>query len=106
MSDMHIADGAFEPEHPIDAHCMRGATTMADPIEQIRRLLDDHRIDNPASTAQFECRCGEASLPEHSRHVAQRIVDCLGLRVQTVGNELRYVSAWFDDELTKLEGAE
>jgi hypothetical protein len=23
-----------------------------------------------------------------------------------VGTEIRYVSAWFDDELTKLEGAE
>jgi len=25
---------------------------------------------------------------------------------ENVHNEIRYVSAWFDDELTKLEGAE
>jgi hypothetical protein len=79
---------------------------MADLIEHIRQLLDDHRIDDPGNTDQFKCGCGAASLPDHSRHVAQRIVDGLGLRVETVGSELRYVSAWFDDELTKLEGAE
>jgi hypothetical protein len=38
--------------------------------------------------------------------VAQQIVDSLGLREEAVGTEIRYVSAWFDDELTKLEGAE
>jgi hypothetical protein len=33
----------------------------------------------------------------------------LGLRPERAGNtkdEIRYVSAWFDDVLTKLEGAE
>jgi hypothetical protein len=38
--------------------------------------------------------------------VAQEIVDRLGLRREGVSREIRYVSAWFDDELTKLEGAE
>jgi hypothetical protein len=41
--------------------------------------------------------------------VAEEIVDRLKLRpesVNNVRNEIRYASAWFDDELTKLEGAE
>jgi hypothetical protein len=28
------------------------------------------------------------------------------VRKEAVGNKTRYVNAWFDDELTKLEGAE
>ena len=36
----------------------------------------------------------------HRRHVRRR------LRRENVRGEVRYVSAWFDDELTKLEGAE
>jgi len=41
--------------------------------------------------------------------VAEEIVDRLKLRpesVNNVRNEIRSASAWFDDELTKLEGAE
>jgi hypothetical protein len=41
--------------------------------------------------------------------LAQEIVARLGLRPERAGNtkdEIRYVSAWFDDVLTKLEGAE
>jgi hypothetical protein len=30
----------------------------------------------------------------------------LELRREDVDDKMRYVSAWFDDELTKLEGAE
>jgi hypothetical protein len=30
----------------------------------------------------------------------------LELRRENVDNKMRYVSAWFDDELTTLEGAE
>ena len=43
------------------------------------------------------------------RHLAQEIVDRLGLTQESAGDrssKIRYVSAWFDDELTKLEGAE
>jgi hypothetical protein len=42
-------------------------------------------------------------------HLAQEIVDQLGLTRESAGDrsrKIRYVSAWFDDELTKLEGAE
>jgi hypothetical protein len=41
--------------------------------------------------------------------LAQEIVARLGLRPERAVNakdEIRYVSAWFDDVLTKLEGAE
>jgi hypothetical protein len=38
--------------------------------------------------------------------VAEDIVNCLELRREKVDEKMRYVSAWFDDELTKLEGAE
>jgi hypothetical protein len=41
--------------------------------------------------------------------VAEKIVDRLGLRpsgISNVSKEIRYVSAWFADELTNLEGAE
>ena len=70
------------------------------------RLLDHHRIDDERNTADVGCGCGAASLPDRSRHMAQQIVDSLGLRKEAVGTEIRYVSAWFDDELRKLEGAE
>jgi hypothetical protein len=38
--------------------------------------------------------------------VAEDIVNCLELRREKADEKMRYVSAWFDDELTKLEGAE
>jgi NADH/NAD ratio-sensing transcriptional regulator Rex len=79
---------------------------MTDLVEHIRRLLDDHRIYDQGNAAVVGCGCGAASLQNHPRRVAQQIVDSLDLRKEAVGNEIRYVSAWFDDELTKLEGAE
>jgi hypothetical protein len=64
---------------------------MTDPIEQIRRIIQRHR---PYAQA------------DHARHVAEEIVEQLELRKDKADNKMRYVSAWFDDELTKLEGAE
>ena len=52
---------------------------------------------------------GQEEVSDHARHVAQEIVARLGLRPEEPVNakdKIRYVSAWFDDELTKLEGAE
>ena len=63
---------------------------MTDPIERIRQILERHPY-------------GES---DHARHVAEDIVAQLGLRRENVDNKVRYVSAWFDDELTNLEGAE
>ena len=39
------------------------------------------------------------------RHVAEDIVGQLELSREKA-DKMRYVSAWFDDELTKFEGAE
>ena len=61
---------------------------MTDPIERIRQILEKH---------------GE---PERAHQIAEDIVAQLELRRENVDNRMRYVSAWFDDELTKLEGAE
>jgi hypothetical protein len=64
---------------------------MTDPIERIRQILERHHPYTDAG---------------HARHVAEDIVGQLELRRETTDNKMRYVSAWFDDELTKLEGAE
>ena len=82
---------------------------MDDLIERIRQIIDDHGEDDRAEDAGRTCGCGAARLSDHSRHVAEEIVKRLGLTaeyVDRVGNEVRYVTALFDDELTKLEGAE
>ena len=61
---------------------------MTDPTERIRQILEEH------------------AEPGHAHQIAEDIVARLGLRRENVENKMRYVSAWFDDELTKLEGAE
>jgi hypothetical protein len=60
---------------------------MTDLVERIREMIENHRTDP-------------------SGDVAQEIIDHLKLRRETVGNEIRYVGAWFNNELTILEGAE
>ena len=79
---------------------------MADLVEHIQEILERHRIDDRCNIHHVGCSCHVVDSAGHYRHVAQQIVDRLGLRREAVGNETRYVSAWFDDELTKLEGAE
>ena len=64
---------------------------MIDPTERIRQILESHHP------------YGEAG---HAHRVAQDIVEQLELRRENVDNKMRYVSAWFDNELTNLEGAE
>jgi hypothetical protein len=64
---------------------------MSNPIERIRQILECHHP------------YGES---DHARHVAEDIVAQLGLRRENVDNKMRYVSAWFDGELTNLEGGE
>lgn len=64
---------------------------MTEPIERIRKILERHQ---PFGRS------------DHARRVAEDIVARLQLRRETADNKVRYVSAWFDDELTKLEGAE
>ena len=79
---------------------------MTDLVEHIRGILERHRIDDRCNIANAECSCGVGDSGDPYHHVAQQIVDRLELRKEAVGNKTRYVSAWFDDELTKLEGAE
>ena len=79
---------------------------MTELVEHIRQILEHHRVHDRSNTADVGCGCGAASLPNHSGHVAQHIIDRLHLREEAAGNKIRYVSAWFDAELTKLEGAE
>jgi hypothetical protein len=64
---------------------------MTDPIDRIRKILQRH---HPYTQS------------EHAQHVAEDIVGQLELRRETADDKMRYVSAWFDDEITKLEGAE
>ena len=82
---------------------------MTDLIERIRRIIEPHREVDRDDAPGVACGCGAEGLSDHPRHVAEEIVDRYKLRpesVNNVRNEIRYASAWFDDELTKLEGAE
>ena len=81
-------------------------TTIPDLVEHIRGILERHRIDDRRNISNAGCCCGAVDSADYYSHIAQQIVDRLELRREAVGNETRYVSAWFDDELTKLEGAE
>ena len=86
---------------------------MTDLIGHIREVIDEHRKRDCDDDGGASCGCGATHLPDHSSHVAQAIVDRLGLRREraenaekAVSDKVRYVSALFDEELTILEGAE
>ena len=81
---------------------------MTDLIERIRRIIEQHREVERGDAAGVACGCRAKGLSDHPRHVAEEIVERLQLRPESnkVRNEIRYASAWFDDELTKLEGTE
>jgi hypothetical protein len=82
---------------------------MIDLVDSLREIIERHRAAGCAAAGGRHCDGGEASLSDHSRQVAQEIIARLGLRPESATNckgTMRYVSAWFDDELTKLEGAE
>lgn len=82
---------------------------MTDLIDCIREIIERHRVQDFTAATGHPCHCGAEELSDHPRHVAQEIVARLGLRPERPSNvkdAVRYVSAWFDDELTTLEGAE
>jgi hypothetical protein len=82
---------------------------MTDLVDCIRETIERHRVDDSTTAASHRCRRGAEELFDHAHHVSQEVVARLGLRpeqVANVKNEIRYVSAWFDCELTVLEGAE
>ena len=78
-------------------------------IGRIRGIIENHRAFGPGADGEYTCSCGANGLSDHPRHVAEQIVGGLGLKpddVDEVKQRIRYASAWFDWELTKLEGAE
>ena len=78
-------------------------------VDRIRQIIDDHRPNGRASDAGLTCSCGAEGLTDHHRHVAEQIVDGLGLkahRIDEAKKQIRYATASLDWELTKLEGAE
>jgi len=89
---------------------------MADPlehihqrlVERVRQIIDDHRADGLGSAGRLTYSCGAEGLSDHPRHVAERILDELAVKpdIDKVKKRVRYASAWFDWELTQLEGAE
>ncbi|MDT5185108.1 MAG: hypothetical protein QOI29_3266 [Mycobacterium sp.] len=82
---------------------------MTDLIDCIREIVERHRVQDFTPATGHPCHCGAEELSDHSRHVAHEIVARLGLRPEMpvdVSDVIRDVSAWFDDELTTLEGAD
>ena len=86
---------------------------MTDLIAHIREVIAQHGKRVWDDDQGLSCRCGATQLADHSSHVAQEIVNRLGLtrqRAENVRNavteKIRYVSALFDEDLTVLEGAE
>ena len=82
---------------------------MPDLTETIRQLIDSHRPTGHPDDAERSCSCGAHEISDHPRHVAEHVIDRLGLKphnVDEVKQQARYATAWFDWELTKLEGAQ
>ena len=86
---------------------------MPNLIAHIREVIDQHAKCDFDDDEGLTCGCGATCISDHSTHVARAIVDRLGLRREAAdnvrkafGDQVRYVSALFDEELTVLEGAE
>jgi hypothetical protein len=82
---------------------------VPDLIRPIREIIEDHRAVRHVDDSEVSCSCGAEGLSDHSGHVAERILDRLGLKPETVDDgkkRIRYATAWLDWELTKAEGAQ
>ncbi|HWT49795.1 MAG TPA: hypothetical protein VN255_14890 [Mycobacterium sp.] len=82
---------------------------MPDLTEAIRQLIESHRPTSHPDDAELSCSCGARGLSDHPRHVAEQIIDRFGLKPQNVDEvkqQIRYATAWFDWEMTKLEGTQ
>jgi len=82
---------------------------MTELVNRISDIIERHHVADSTAASGHSCRCGAGDLSDHARHVAGEIVESLGLRPERpvdAKDAIRYVSAWFDDELTTLEGAE
>ncbi len=82
---------------------------MPDLIGPIREIIEDHRAARHVDDSETSCSCGAERLSDHPGHVAEHIIERLGLKPETVDdakNKIRYTTAWLDWELTKIEGAQ
>ena len=78
-------------------------------IERIRQIIAAHRASGESDDAETACSCGAQRLSDYPRHLAEQIIDGLDLKAEAtdhVKNQIRYATAWFDWELTQLEGAQ
>jgi hypothetical protein len=78
-------------------------------IERLRQIIDEHRAGGDGDDGLVTCSCGAQQLSEYPRHLAEQIADGLDLKAEAADqlkNQIRYATAWFDWELTQLEGAE
>ena len=78
-------------------------------IGPIRQVIEDHRPTGDVDDRHASCRCGAEGISDHPRHVAEQIIDRLGLKpanIDDVKQQIRYATRMVDWELTELEGAE
>ena len=76
--------------------------------DRVRRVIVEHNASDHGDNGEVSCSCGAERLSDHPRHVAEQIVSRLSLRPEAdhLKKQIRYASAWFDWELTQLEGRE
>ncbi len=89
---------------------------MADPlehfhqrlVERVRQIIDQHRPGDLGPDGSVRCSCGAESGSDSPRHVAEKIVEGLAVKpdIDEAKERIRFASAWFNWELTLLEGAE
>lgn len=77
-------------------------------VERVRQIIDDHRLGHLGPDGRSTCGCGAEGLSDHPRHVAEKILEQLAVKpdIDEVKKRIRYASAWFDWEVTLMEGAE
>ncbi len=89
---------------------------MADPLEhfhrrlvdRVCRIIDEHRPGDLAPDGRLTCACGAEGVSDPPRHLAEKIVEGLAVKpdIDEGKERIRFASAWFNWELTLLEGAE
>jgi hypothetical protein len=82
---------------------------VPDLIRDLREVIETHRAVGHVEDSTASCNCGAEGLSDHSRHVAEQILDRLGLEpisIDQAKKRIRYATAWLDWELTKVEGAQ
>lgn len=82
---------------------------MPDPVEPLRSIIENHRVTSQSDDAEVSCSCGAEKILDHPRHVAEHIIDRLGLKTADVDEakqQIRYATAWLNWELTELEGVQ